>query len=92
MIRPLPIAFPGAMDHTTSRGHARAAIDADAAERAALLSLFPGGTSRPWSTQGELFWPYQHGEGCPDYRTMGLWSQQQRQFTAMAQLPNGEQG
>src|SRR5712692_3080133 len=53
-------------------------------------SCLPGGTRRPWSPQGEPFWPSRHGEGCPDYRTMSLLSQQQRPSTAMAQLPNGE--
>ena len=42
MMGSLRIGFPGAIDHTTSRGNARAAIDADAADRAAFLILLPG--------------------------------------------------
>ena len=42
MRRSLRIGFPGALDHTTSRGNARAAIDADAADRAAFLILLTG--------------------------------------------------
>ena len=41
MTRPLRIEFPGAIYHTTSRGHARAAIYA-AADRATFLILPPG--------------------------------------------------
>ena len=42
MMRPLHIAFPGTIYQTTSRENARAAIDADAADRAALLLLLTG--------------------------------------------------
>src|SRR5262245_49698153 len=39
MRRPLRIAFPGAVQHVTSRGHARAAIYADDADRPTFLAL-----------------------------------------------------
>ena len=39
MARPLPIEFPGAVSHVTSRGHGRAAISADDDERTAFLAL-----------------------------------------------------
>src|SRR5262249_39406349 len=90
MMRLLRLALPAAVDHTTSRGNAHAAMDAAAAERAAWLSLPPGWDKATLVDSGEPFWPSRHGEGCPDYRTMGLLSQQQRQSTAMAKLPNGE--
>jgi hypothetical protein len=49
MARPLRIAFPGAVSHVTSRGHARAAIYADDTDRTMSLALLTQGVHRaPW--------------------------------------------
>ncbi len=46
MSRPLPIEFPGAVYHVTSRGHRRESIFVDDEDRGAFLAVVEHGLER----------------------------------------------